>query len=130
MGKAWLMAGFLIWIVALGFAAGGKEPDAPISEKDAKEITRERIQTNREELRNIKMVDSVGWLKVTSFRRADESMDKLDQERQQRKIASLIDFCEEARFSKKEEVDSLNEMTVEERAFCKDRLKLVNPLIP
>ncbi|MDB5047528.1 MAG: hypothetical protein JWO30_599 [Fibrobacteres bacterium] len=130
MEKACLMAGFLILVVAIGFAAGVNEPDVPVWQKDAKELKREKIQANREELRRIKLVDSVGWLKVTSFRRADESMDKLEQERQQRKIANLIDFCDEARFPKKEEVDSLSEMTAEERNFCKERLKLVNPLIP
>ena len=108
-----------------------KGPDPILShEPTPKEKERLRIEGNQKELLAIMRVDSVGWLKTQAFKRPDESMDRLEQERGQRKRANLIEFCRDARFEKTGEVDSLPQMTAEEMAFCKSRLKLVNPLMP
>lgn len=125
-----LVAGFLILMTAVCIADGVKGIDGSGQEREPKDVEKEKREDNREDFRSLKLVDSVGWLKITAFRSPNESMDKLERERQQRKIAGLIDFCRENRFSKKAEVDSLIEMTVEERSFCEERLKLVNPMLP
>lgn len=90
----------------------------------------ERTLANREDYRLLRRVDSVGWLKVQALRKAGQSMLQLEREQTQRKLAALISFCSEERFQKLAEADSIPEMTADEREFCKNRLKLVNPILP
>ena len=106
--------------------------DAVKSNKDAESaaLEKDRLEGQKRDLKRIKLVDSVGWEKTKGIIRPDESMDQLTKERANRKASNLLNFCSEDRFQKLAEVDSLKEMTQEERDFCKDRLKLVNPLIP
>lgn len=87
-------------------------------------------QKNADDFRQLKLVDSVGWFKVTAVKRPDESMDQLQKERAQRMASALKEYCVDSRFQRQAEVDFLQQMTAEERAFCKDRLNLSNPLIP
>jgi hypothetical protein len=98
-------------------------------EQKLQEARKERIRTNKAELKRLRLVDSVGWLKITALRRPDKSMDDLERERQLRKIAELIGFCDETKFTYLSEVDSLSGMTADEKTFCKQRLKIVNPTI-
>jgi hypothetical protein len=56
---------------------------------------------------------------------ADSVLDGISQTRQ----AWLIGFCVETRFGSLAQVDSLTSLTPDEKAFCKARLRLLNPLI-
>jgi hypothetical protein len=91
--------------------------------KMVKEIRDERLRQNKEELRQLRIMDSVGWIKSTAIRRSDRSMDDLERERQQRKINALMGLCNQAKFTSLAEVDSLGGMKPDEKAFCKERLK-------
>lgn len=105
----------------------GQGLDALAKWKDKDQLRRER---NSEDFRQLKLVDSVGWLKVNAIKRPDESTEQLQKERTQRKVSALKEFCGGARFEKLAEVDSIKQMTAEERTFCKERIRLSNPMIP
>lgn len=88
-----------------------------------------RLKQARDDFDRMRLVDSVGWLKMKAVKRPDESMDQLEREQAQRKVAALRNFCQEIHFEKLAEVDSIQGMNADERRFCKDRLNLVNPLL-
>lgn len=127
----------LACLVSLGVAGPDSigKPASPESmeiwEKiNAKRLEQRRIEKNREDLRMLQLVDSVGWKKVLAIRQPHQGMDQLEKEQVQRKTAALISFCDEQRFAKQTEVDSLEGMKADERTFCKNRLRLINPLMP
>ncbi|MDB5051608.1 MAG: hypothetical protein JWO30_4679 [Fibrobacteres bacterium] len=91
---------------------------------------RERRETVQEDLRQILLVDSVAWIKMNAIRRGDQSLQDLQRERVRRKKAALAEFCLGERLASLAEVDSLKQLSLAERATCKDSLKKANPLLP
>lgn len=130
-----IVLGFLFSIALQAYSQEGASPanlsqDGPITiEKDPATLRQERISRNKEELRQIQLVDSVGWIKITAIKRVDENADDLEKERVQRKKRLLIGLCDESRFLTLVEVDSLSGLTADEKSFCKNRLKNANPII-
>jgi hypothetical protein len=107
----------------------GADSGAVADGKNAKQALKERMTADKEELRQIKLVDSVGWIKVTAIKRPGINKDDLAKERVRRKVAALTGLCEESKFATLAEVDSLGGMTADEKVFCKERLKNANPSI-
>ena len=87
-------AGLVIWGLILGGAASltaaVKDTSAAKIEIDPKEIARQKVEKNRAELKQIRLVDSVGWEKVKLIRRPDEPMERLEKERLRRKTGNWI----------------------------------------
>lgn len=103
----------------------GIDPFEKMEDKDQR-----RRDQNAKDFRQLKLIDSVGWIKVNAIKGVDESMEQLERERLQRKASALREFCQDSRFQKIVELDSLKGMSPEERAFCRERLRLSNPLMP
>lgn len=99
------------------------------SEIEELRVEKVRMQKNQEDYENMQRMDSVLWLKTNAFKRPDETVEQLERDRIQRKAAALRAFCKEERFSKTADVDSIGPMRGDDRRFCKERLKLVNPLL-
>ena len=89
-----------------------------------------RRAKNAEDMRLIRLVDSVGWIKAQMLHGSKVPNSRLEAERRERKKANLISYCNEERFKKIAEIDSLPVMTVEEKTFCRDRVRLLNPMKP
>ena len=93
-------------------------------------LTPKRIKSNHLELQKMLLVDSLSWVKANATRSADTKDAEVANVYNKRHVARLKGFCNDKRFASLSEVDLLTEMTSEERGFCKDRLKLLNPLMP
>jgi hypothetical protein len=125
MGKGLVFIACIAGLVLKSFAGtnSGSIDSAKVSRTD-------RLNADKEELRQIKLVDSVGWDAVKELSRPDQKVGQEEKEMLQRKVGALMGFCSESNFSTLSEVDSLNGMTAEEKAFCKRRLRVVNPTMP
>jgi hypothetical protein len=130
MGRVGLIIGLLIFTGFRWSVAASKDTVNVSIERDPKTLERERLDADRAEIKHMRLVDSVGWEKVKAIRQPAEPMAQLEKEQLQRKMSALIGFCNEAHFAKVADVDSLKELTAEEKVFCKDRLKIINPTLP
>lgn len=136
----WISAGLLLVPLPL-LAQGVESADAhvPVVEKSAQKSEAEEIRSfreamrrakNAEDMRLIRTVDSVGRIKAQMLNGQKASKTQLDAEQRERKMATLSSYCTEERFQRLAEIDSLPGLSEAERAFCKNQVRLQNPLKP
>jgi hypothetical protein len=130
--KSWFLTagiGLLLLIPASGADSAGTVL-APPFQRDLKEELRKRMERNHYELINLMKMDSVGWVKTLAVKKPNESLSQLQKERQQRKTAALNHYCEDSRFRATAEIDSLPDMAAADKAYCKERVRSLNPKLP
>lgn len=95
-----------------------------------KEAERKGAAATDSELKRLRLEDSSGWDETKVMTKPKDDASPEEKERMQRKAGGLIGLCMEGRFARIADVDSLKGMTNGEKAFCKARLNLINPLMP
>jgi hypothetical protein len=136
-GRLLSLVAWMAFHVVIALPVAGAVKDPPIADTSAakaalerKEMDRKRVADNQLELRRLRLEDSAGWDETKVLAKPKEDADLEQKERVQRKVSGLTGLCAEGRIARIAEVDSLKGMTAEEKAFCKARLNLINPLMP